>query len=196
MELIKINVEEECRKRIKEVEKEIFLPYIFRRRIFPRMLYFPPGSFATDKRLITLFADVCALHTVPEKTGPWLKRIAELSLAGDLEIKNQDEILEEKGELIITEGANPSLLAEDEAFSRLYPERKPYYMFSVRVRIGRRPCYILIQAGFIKNNQLKIADNLPNLGNLVLRDEKPVIYPVFDDLLKRLSLVVQYFCLN
>lgn len=196
MELTKINVEEECWKRIKEEEKKIFLPYVFNHKLFPRVLYFPVGSFAVERDLVSLFRDVCALHTLPNEVGPALKKIGELSLAGDLLIRNQEEIFEDTGEMIMVERLSPSHSKARKVLSRFYPEKEPYYQLFCPVEISKKPYSVLIQAGFSKEKKLSVTDNLPNMEGAILEEEKPLIYPLFDDILGKLLFLLHYAHLN
>lgn len=194
MKLLGIDVEKECRKRIHDQEKEIFLPYIFGRSLFPRMLYFPGGSFAVDRYLLPLLCCVCAIHTFPEETDPRLRKISELSLAGKLVIKNQDTILQETGEIIMTEGDSKS--RTEETLTRLYPERQLRFLLFYGVRTSTGPTSILLQAAFLKGKKFTIVGRVPNMESVVLKDEKPVLYPLFDEILKKLLFQVSCAHLN
>lgn len=163
---------------------------------FPECSISPPDPSLIDTHLLAVFRYVCALHTLPNKVGPPLEKIGELSLSGNLMIKNQDEILEEKGEIIMTERVSLSHPQTDEALSKLYPERKPYYQLFHRVTIRQKPYHVLIQAGFLKSSKLRKLNTLPRLDNVVLKNEKLIIHPVFDDIMKRVFFLAEYLCLN
>jgi len=196
MKLERIEAEKECWKRIEEQEKGKFLPYIFRRRLFPSILYFPTGSFAPETQLIPLFQNVCAMHTMPDVMKPSIRKIAELSLSDELLIRNQEDIFEETGEIIVVDRVPAPLSQTNNSLSNLYPDADPYYELFCPAKMRGKLRHVLIQAGFLRKNALRLTDTLPEMETIILRDEKTAIFPVFEDILEGLLFVRVYPCMN
>lgn len=196
MQLVRIDVQKECWRRIPEVEKELFLPVVFRRKLFPRVLYFPAGSFAAETQLIPLFIHVCAMHTMPDMMGVAARKVAELSLSDKLLIRNQDEIFEETGKVVVVEQVPSPLSAANNSLSNLYPDADPYYELFCPAKMGGKLRHVLIQAGFLRKSGLRLTDTLPEMETIILRDEKTAIFPVFEDILEGLLFVRVYPCMN
>jgi len=196
MKVARINVEEDYRKKFPEKKKAKFLDYIFDHKLFPRTLYFPAEASIIDDDLRILFGYVCAIHTLPNEGKLLLEKVMKLSLDRNVMIKNQDEIFEEKGEIIMTECGSHSHSQVNEVLSKLYPEKKPYYLAFHGVAIKQKPYHVLIQVGFLRDRKIRIVDTLPKIDNAILKEEKLIAYPLFEDILKRILFKVYYVYLN
>jgi len=124
-----------------------------------------------------------------------LEKVAELSCGADLMIKNQDDIFEEKGEIVMTQCGPHAHSQADQRLLKLYPQRKPRYLAFDAVKIKRKPYYVLIQVGFLRDRKIRIVDTLPKIDN-ILKDEKIILCPLFEDILKKMLFQIQYFCPN
>jgi len=196
MQVVRIDVEEEYKKKFSEREKKKFLDYVFDHNLFPRGLYLPAGAFIRKGYLSLLLGYVSRIHMLQNQGELSLEKVAELSCGGDLMIKNQDDIFEEKGEIVITQCGLPAHSQADQRLLKLYPQRKPHYLAFDAVKIKEKSYYVLIQAGFLRENRLRIEDTIPDLGDVVLKEEKLTLYPLFDQVLKELLFGAYHAHLN
>jgi len=64
------------------------------------------------------------------------------------------------------------------------------------VKIKEKSYYVLIQTGFLRENRLRIEDTIPNLGDVVLKEEKLRLYPLLDQVFKELLFGAYHAHLN
>jgi len=195
MQVVRIDVKEEYKKKFSEREKKKFLDYVFDHNLFPRGLYLPAGAFIRKGYLSLLLGYVSRIHMLQNQGELSLEKVAELSCGGDLMIKNQDDIFEEKGEIIMTQCGPHAHSQADQRLLKLYPQRKPHYLAFDAVKINGKPYYVLIQVGFLRDRKIRIVDTLPKIDN-ILKDEKLILCPLFEDILKKMLFQIQYFCPN
>ena len=195
MQVVRIDVKEEYKKKFSERKKKKFLDYVFDHNLFPRVLYLPAGAFIRKGYLSLLLGYVSRIHMLQNQGELSLEKVTELSCGGDLMIKNQDDIFEEKGEIVMTQ-CGPHVYSQmDQRLLKLYPQRKPQYLAFDAVKIKRKPYYVLIQVGFLRDRKIRIVDTLPKIDN-ILKDEKLILYPLFEDILNKMLFQIQYFCPN
>jgi len=195
MQVVRIDVKEEYKKKFSEREKKKFLDYVFEHNLFPRGFYLPAGAFIRKGYLSLLLGYVSRIHMLQNQGELSLEKVTELSFGGDLMIKNQDDIFEEKGEIVMTQCGPHAHSQVDQRLLRLYPQRKPRYLAFDAVKIKRKSYYVLIQVGFLRDRKIRIVDTLPKIDN-ILKDEKLILCPLFEDILKKMLFQIQYFCQN
>lgn len=195
MQVVRIDVKEEYKKKFSERKEKKFLDYVFDHNLFPRGLYLPAGAFIRKGYLSLLLGYVSRIHMLQNQGELSLEKVTELSCGGDLLIKNQDDIFEEKGEIVMTQCGSHAHSQADQRLLKLYPQRKPYYLAFDAVKIKRKPYYVLIQVGFLRDRKIRIVDTLPKIDN-ILKDEKLILCPLFEDILKKMLFQIQYFCPN
>jgi len=196
MQIATIDVKEEYKKRFPKGENEKFVDFIFDHKLFPQKIYFPAGASIREGYLSMLISKVGRIAALQKEGNFSLKKIIEYSFGSDVIIKNQDDILEEKGEIIISEYGTHSDAQVDKALSKLYPKEKVCCETFDAVAIKGKFYYILIQVGFLKSNSLEIEDTLPPLDTVILKEEKYVLYPIFEDIFNKILFKAQYFYLN
>jgi len=196
MQVVRIDVKEEYKKKFSEREKKKFLDYVFDHNLFPRGLYLPAGASIRKGYLSLLLGYVSRIHMLQNQGELSLEKMTELSCGGDLMIKNQDDIFEEKGEIVITQCGLPAHSQADYRLLKLYPQRKPQYLVFDVVKIKEKSYYVLIQTGFLRENRLRIEDTIPNLGDVVLKEEKLRLYPLLDQVFKELLFGAYHAHLN
>ena len=195
MQVVRIDVKEEYKKKFSEREKKKFLDYVFDHNLFPRGLYLPAGAFIRKGYLSLLLGYVSRIHMLQNQGELSLEKVTELSCGGDLMIKNQDDIFEEKGEIVMTQCGPHAHSQADQRLLKLYPQRKPRYLAFDAKKIKRKPYYVLIQVGFLRDRKIRIVDTLPKIDN-ILKDEKIILCPLFEDILKKMLFQIQCFCPN
>jgi|GEM_PF-2655926 len=196
MQVVRIDVKEEYKKKFSERKKKKFLDYVFDHNLFPRGLYLPAGASIRKGYLSLLLGYVSRIHMLQNQGELSLEKMTELSCGGDLMIKNQDDIFEEKGEIVITQCGLPAHSQADYRLLKLYPQRKPQYLVFDVVKIKEKSYYVLIQTGFLRENRLRIEDTIPNLGDVVLKEEKLRLYPLFDQVFKEILFGAYHAHLN
>ena len=194
--MIRIDVKDEYTKKFSESGKEKFVDYIFDHKLFPRRIYLPSGASIRKGYLSLLLGGVGRVRMLQNQGELSLERLANLSFGGDLIIKNEDDIFEEKGEIVITQCGLPAHSQADCRLLKLYPQRKPQYLVFDVVKIKEKSYYVLIQAGFLRENRLRIEDTIPDLGDVVLKEEKLRLYRLFDQVFKELLFGAYHAHLN
>jgi len=195
MKVKEINVKEEYTKKFPKRNKKL-LDFIFTHKLFPERLYIPDKALIMGGYLSFLFDYVTRACILQNRGELLLEKFIELCCGGDVIIKNQDQIFEEKGELIIIDCESHSNFQADNLLLRLYPNKKPYYLAFDAIRISGKPFYFLLQAGFLAPEKIKIVDNLPKIDNIVLKGEKIILYPLFEKIVNKMFFKLCYFYLN
>jgi len=121
MQVVRIDVKEEYKKKFSERKKKKFLDYVFDHNLFPRGLYLPAGASIRKGYLSLLLGYVSRIHMLQNQGELSLEKMTGLSCGGDLMIKNQDDIFEEKGEIVITQCGLPAHSQADYRLLKLYP---------------------------------------------------------------------------
>jgi len=212
MQLVKINPQEEYKKSLCSKEDDELLDFVFRHRLFPRSIYlpeeaFPPGGdllvlFQGKSRslmqtihlpqqveqmrgyLFALFNQVRNIAVLKKRNISSAQKMIPFLFGEDVKLKNQDEIVEEKGEILIAESRRSAHREIEKNLSRLYPEEKSRYLELQGIQLKGQSYYLLLQVAFRKVGRLYIEDTLPNLDGVILSDEKAIIYPMLEDILK------------
>jgi len=195
MRLIEIDVKDEYQKAYGEDDGEI-LDFILSRRLYPRRLYYPAKAFLTEDPLFILPDHIFTVRMLRKEETISLQRVSEDLFGSDVIIKNEDEILEETGELVIAEDTPSGDAKIYEMLERLYPGKMCAYQALDALKVRGKSYQILVQVGFVRGEELRIEDNLPPMDGIVLPKEKPLIYPLFGDLLKRMLLQSYSLCFN
>lgn len=193
---IRIDVKDEYKRKFSESGKEKFIDYIFEHKLFPQRIYLPSGASIRKGYLSFLLGAVGRARMLQNQGEFSLERLANLSFGEDLIIKNEDDIFEEKGEIVITQCGLPAHSQADYRLLKLYPQRKPQYLVFDVMKIREKPYYVPIQAGFLRENRLRIEDTIPDLGDIVLKEEKLRLYPLFDEVFKEFLFGAYYAYLN
>jgi len=191
MKIKRINLKEKCAKIFRERHDRKILNFIFENNFLPENLYIPLNASITQGWLSLLFSFVIRASILQRRCELSPEKFVELLWGKDLLLKNQDKIFEERGELVMAD-CRPCFHSQaDGILTRLYPEMKPHYLAFDVVKIEGRPFYLLLQVGFLIPEKIKIRDNLPRIDNIVLEEEKIILYPLFEEFLKPC-----YFYLN
>jgi len=104
MKVIKINVKEEYEKRFEGRQKDKYvLDLIFTSGLFPAELYCPAGVSMGGGYLSVLSSEVWKASSLEEEGNFSPEKLMEFSFGKDLVFKNQQDFLEDKGEIIIVE---------------------------------------------------------------------------------------------
>jgi len=196
MKLIEVDLRQEYRKSFGEKEDEETLKFIFSHGLFPQRLYYPEGAIMIGDSLFTLPDQVQKVSYLKKQGGCSLQEMSELFFGSDVLIKNQDEILEEKGELIMAEYGPYGDVTVERILSDLYPGKEYAYLAFDAVKMQGRTYEILLQVGFVRRNRMRIEDTLPALHDSILKEEKPIIYPLLEDIFKKLLFQVNHVYLN
>ena len=191
MKIKNINLKEKYGKIFRKRNDREILDFIFENDFLPENIYIPLNASITQGWLSLLFDFIVRACILQNRGELSPEKFAELLWGKDLLLKNQDQIFEEKGELIMID-CRPCFHSQaDDILTRLYPGMKPHYLAFDIVKIEERPFYLLLQVGFLMPEKIKIRDNLPRIDNIVLEEEKIILYPLFEEFLKPC-----YFYLN
>lgn len=196
MRLIEVDMKQEYQRSFGGRQNEEVLEFIFSHGLFPRRLYYPVGASMIGDPLFTLPDEVQEVSYFQKQGNFSLREMFELFFGSDVIVKNQDEILEEKGELIITEYGPYGDVKVERILSNLYPGEKCAYLAFDAVKMRGKTYQILVQVGFVRKNRMRMEDTLPPIHNIMLTEERSIIYPVLEDLLKKMVFQIQYVCLN
>lgn len=196
MRLVEVNVKEEYQKSYGEREDEEILDFIFSHRLLPWRVYYPAEALAIGDPLFMLPDSVEKVSYFRKRGNFSLREIFESFFGSDVLIKNEDEILEEKGELIMTEDSPSGDAKVDQILSNLYPGEKCAHMALDTLKMRGKTYQILVQVGFVRKGRMRIEDTLPPIHNIILKEEKPVIYPLLEDIFKKILFQAHCFCLN
>lgn len=196
MKLIEVDVKEEYQKSYGQRLNEEILDFIFLHRLFPRRVYYPREASMTVDPLFMLPDHVWRVSYFQKRGNFSLQEVFESFFGSDVVIKNEDEILEEKGELIMAEDSPSGDAKVDEILSDLYPGEKCAHMALDAFKMRGKTYQILVQVGFVRKNRMRIEESLPSLHNIMLKEEKPIIYPLLDDIFQKMLFQVHCVCLN
>ena len=224
MRVVEIDPRDEYKKSFCGKHDDTLLDFIFDHGLFPRKIYFPSQTSAVEGDLfvfshgtckkfirtiylprqgssiqgylLMLYNDVCKVMALQNEDISSVEKMIPHLFGAELMLKNQDDIFEERGELVMTEYGRSAHTQVEKILSRLYPTEKCHYLGFQGIRMGGQAYHVLLQVGFLKRNRLRTNDTLPGIENVILKDEKPLIYPVFEDILKRMLFLPQYLCLN
>lgn len=196
MKVVEIDPREAYKRKFCDKQGDRLLDFIFDHGLFPRKIYFPAQASVKEGYLLMLFNDVCKVFMLQNEDSLSVEKTVQCLFGGDVILKNQDEILEEKGDLVITECGASAHIQIEKVLSKLYPRKKSHYFGLEGIKIKGQAYYMLLQVGFLRSGRLRINDTLPKFDNVILKDEKLIIYPVFEDILKRILFSAAHFCLN
>ena len=196
MKIQKINLKEKYGKIFRKRNDRETLDFIFENNFLPENIYIPLNASITQGWLSLLFDFIVRACILQNRGELSPEKFAELLWGKDLLLKNQDQIFEEKGELIMID-CRPCFHSQaDDILLKLYPEMKSHYLAFDVVKIEERPFYLLLQVGFLTPGKIKIKDDLPKLNNIILKEEKIILYPLFEEIFKRNFFKPYYFYLN
>jgi len=181
--LAEINVGEEYQKRFPTRHDDQLLDFIFYYRLFPQKLHVPLEASLVRGYLSMLLSDLSRIAILKNEGILSPKRIIQESFGDDTTIKNQDEILEEKGEIVLVEYRPFYERQIQEILFRLYPRKKIRHLYLDTLRLRGRTWKLLLQVGFLNTNRYDLRDTLGDMSSLILQEEKALIFPVFKDIL-------------
>lgn len=196
MKIKKINLKEKYGKIFRKRNDREILDFIFENNFLPESLYVPSKALITEGFLSLLFSFAMRASILKKRGELSPEKFMELLWGKDLLLKNQDEIFEEKGELIMIDCRSPLHSQADKILLKLYPETKPHYLAFDVVKIEERPFYLLLQVDFLAPEKIKIKDDLPKIDNVLLGEEKVILYPLFEKIFSRSFFKPCYFYLN
>ena len=196
MRLVEVNVKEEYQKSCGERQNEEILDFIFSHRLLPRRVYYPAEASAMGDPLFMLPDHIETVSYFQKRGNFSLREMFESFFGSDVLIKNEDEILEEKGELIMTEDSPYGDAKVDEILSNLYPGEKCAHMALDTLKMRGKTYQILVQVGFVRKGRMRIEDTLPPIHNIILKEEKSAIYPLLEDIFKKILFQAHCFCPN
>ena len=198
--LAEINVGEEYQKRFPTRHDDQLLDFIFYYRLFPQKLHVPLEASLVRGYLSMLLSDLSRIAILKNEGILSPKRIIQESFGDDTTIKNQDEILEEKGEIVLVEYRPFYERQIQEILFRLYPRKKIRHLYLDTLRLRGRTWKLLLQVGFLNTNRYDLRDTLGDMSSLILQEEKALIFPVFKDILSDILFKDQNlhldWCLN
>lgn len=181
--LAEINVGEEYQKRFPTRHDDQLLDFIFYYKLFPQKLHVPLEASLVRGYLSMLLSDLSRIAILKNEGILSPERIIQESLGDDITIKNQDQILEEKGEVVLVERKPFYERQVEEILFRLYPRKKIRHLCLDTLRLRGRTWKFLLQVGFLNTNRYDLRDTLGDMSNLILQEEKALIFPVFKDIL-------------
>jgi len=190
-----IDVKKEYTKRFPKTNEKI-LDFIFTHNLFPKKLYIPCEALSMEGYLSLLFDFVTRAYILQNEGELSPEKFSKLSWGENVILKNHDQIFKERAKLIITDCNSSSFSQVDDILFRLYPGKKPHYLAFDVIRIEGKPFYLLLQAGFLLPEKINIVDNLPKMDNIVLEEEKIILYPLFEEIFYRDFLKSACFYLN
>ena len=201
MKVIKINVKEEYKKRFEGRQKdEYVLDLIFTSGLFPAKLYYPAGVSMGGGYLSVLSSEVWKASSLEEEGNLSPEKLMEFSFGKDLVFKNQQDFLEDKGEIIIVEDRFSYENEVQRILLELYPKGKIHHLLFDALKIEGKVYKILLQAGFLNLDRYRIRDTLGDITNRMLQAEKALIFPAFKDILTEILFRNQCcglsYCLN
>jgi len=196
MKIKKINLKEKYGEIFTKRNDREILDFIFENNFFPENLYIPLNASVTQGWLSLLFNFTMRASILKERGELSNEKFMELFWGKDLLLKNQDEIFQEKRELIMID-CRPCFHSQaDKILLKLYPGMTPDYLAFDVVKIEGKAFYLLLQVGFLTPGKIKIKDNLPKLNNIILKEEKIILYPLFEEIFDRNFFKPCYFYLN
>lgn len=184
MKVVEINVKKEYKKRFEARQKdEDVLDLIFSLGFFPARLYYPAGVSRGGGYLSVLSSEVWKVSSLKEQGSLSLKRLMEFSFGKDLILKNQEDLVEDRGEIIVVESGPAYESKVERILKGLYPEEKVHHLFFDTLKMQGKVYKILLQAGFVSLHRYCIRDTLGDISTSILQEEKTLIFPVFKDIL-------------
>ena len=193
MKFRKIDPRKEYLKKLARGEDEKLLDVIFDNRWFPRTIYFPLAAQAVGGYLTLLRGDVVRLSMlcygdvnlfgelpVRERI---LTQMRRYSFGGDVVLRNQDQIYQEKQTVIMAPNAHKSNSYAEKELATLYPNETCHYLAFDAVTIGGEGYYVLLQAGFLQKHTYCLKDTLPEFSTKLLPGEKSLLFPGFEKIL-------------
>lgn len=194
--LAEINVGEEYQKRFPTRHDDRLLDFIFCYKLFPHKLYVPLEACLAKGYLSMLLNDLSRIAILKNKRILSPERIIQESFGDDMSIKNQDEILEEKGELVLVERKPFYERQIEKILLRLYPRKKIRHLCLDTLRLQGRTWKFLLQVGFFNTNRYELGDTLGDMSSLILQEEKALIFPVFKDIFSEILFKNQGYCFS
>lgn len=187
MKVIEIDVKKEYKKRFEARQKdEYVLDMIFTSGLFPAKLYYPAGVSTGGGYLSVLSSEVWKASSLKEQGSLSLEKMMELSFGKDLILKNQDDLVEDRGEIIMVESRPAYESKVVRILKGLYPEEKVHHLFFDTLKRQGKVCKILLQVGFLSLHRYCIRDTLGDISTSILREEKTLIFPVFKSVLSEI----------
>jgi len=195
MKFVKIDVKDEY-ERVYGKEDEEILDSILSYRLYPRKLYRPSEALSTLDPLFILPAQMSLFRMLRQTGMASLQDIRPYLFGSDVILKNEDEIIEETGMLVMVEDGSAGDAEVYRILETLYPGKICAYQAVDTLKMEGRVYQVLVQAGFVRQETLRIADNLPPMRDILLPEEKGLIHPLFDDILGRFLFGVRCVHLN
>ncbi len=196
MRLAEINVGEEYQKRFPTRHDDQLLDFIFYCKLFPHKLYVPLEACLAKGYLSMLLSDLSRIAILKNERTLSPERIIQESFGDDTTIKNQDQILEEKGEVVLVERKPFYERRIEEILLRLYPGKKIRHLCLDTLRLRGRTWKFLLQVGFRNTNRYELGDTLGDMSSLILQEEKALIFPVFKDIFSEILFKNQGYCFS
>lgn len=196
MGLVTVDVKQEYWKRVPQTENDRFLDLVINGGLFPRKLYLPEEATIVGLYLLILLEYVVRMADLGDQEGVSLEALLKFPVREQLTLKNADDIFQETGRIVMTRWQPHEHGETLEILRKLYPRETPCFVTFDGVVVKKKLYHVLIQAGFRRKSKLSVTDNLPRLGSTILKNEKPVLYPLFDEILKKFLFQVSFAHLN
>lgn len=196
MGLVTVDVKGEYRKRVPQTENDRFLDLVINGGLFPRKLYLPEEATIMELYLLMLLEYVLRMADLGDQEGVSLEALLKLPLREQLTLKNADNIFQETGRIVMTRWQPHEHGEALEILRKLYPRETPCFVAFDGLLVKKKLYHVLIQAGFRRKSKLSVNDNLPRLRGVILKDEKPIVYPLIDEVLKKLLFTGSLLYLN
>lgn len=196
MGLVTVDVKGEYWKRVPQTQNDRFLDLVINGGLFPRKLYLPEEATIVGLYLLILLEYVVRMADLGDQEGVSLEALLKFPVREQLTLKNADDIFQETGRIVMTRWQPHEHGEALEILRKLYPRETPCFVAFDGLLVKKKLYHVLIQAGFRREHKLSVNDNLPRLGSVILKDEKPVLYPLFDEILKKFLFQVSFAHLN
>lgn len=201
MKVVEINVKKEYRKKFEAKQNdEYVLDLIFTSGLFPTKLYYPAGVSMGSGYLSVLSSEVWKACSLEEEGNFSPEKLMEFSFGKDLVFKNQQDFLEDKGEIIMVKDRLSYENEVERILMELYPKGKVHHLLFDALKIEGKVYKILLQVGFLNVDRYHIRDTLGDITNCMLQEEKALIFPAFKDILTEILFRNQCcglsYCLN
>lgn len=184
MKVVEINVKKEYRKKFEAKQNdEYVLDLIFTSGLFPTKLYYPAGVSMGSGYLSVLSSEVWKACSLEEEGNFSPEKLMEFSFGKDLVFKNQQDFLEDKGEIIMVKDRLSYENEVERILMELYPKGKVHHLLFDALKIEGKVYEILLQVGFLNVDRYHIRDTLGDITNCMLQEEKALIFPAFKDIL-------------
>ncbi len=187
MKVVEINVREEYKKKFKAKQKdEYVLDLIFTSGLFPARLYYPAGVSLGGGYLSVLSSELWKASSLEEEGNFSPDKLIEFSFGKDLVFKDQQDFLEDKGEIIMVENRLSYENEVERILMELYPKVKVHHLLFDALKMQGKTYKILLHVGFLNVGRYYVRNTIGDMSGRILQEEKALIFPVFKNILSEI----------